>query len=971
MARPTLAHVVHTLRASNRRTADVPDSDHDLLARFVRSRDEAAFRALVNRHAKLVLSACRQVLTDPADLDDAFQATFVVLLKRAKAVDAATPLGGWLFAVAHRMAVRCRADNTRRRTREAEAARRQRTTAEPPDLSWREAAAVLHDELNALPDKYRLPLLLCCVHGLSRDEAAAELGTTLGAVRWQLERGRALLERRLTRRGLVLSAGLLAVLVGGSRAAGGPSAELIDLAVRAAGGHASSAAAALARGVFPMTTLKQMVLPVVLVLGLVGVGLGVGFRPPVANADEKPAQKPEKPKADAKAESKKAEPAERTITGTVVDADGKPVTAELMMVWGADKTQPLGKTAPDGTFRVTVPVQRKEFGGWVVATAAGHGLAFHQSGMGPHSMTPTAEVTLKLPKERTIRGKLLDQQGKPVAGGTVVATIISSNATYAATLTHLKSWATDVSRGFPHVHDRVLYFSDKYDARSNPGGLSPFVATSDKDGRYEIAGVGVGHIVTLRVRGPGMADKEFVTLNHEEFDPAPVNKTVKDTHTAMQMSGGVTWLLYGPDSTVVLEPEKIIRGKVTDHEGKPRAGALVTFTRTSKGNLNPDFNQVVTDKDGKYEIRGARKHDGYMVEVRSDSAAGLLPCTGSADDTVGYEPITIDLKCAKGVVVTGTVKNKRTGEPVPAQISATVLRGNRFVTDYPPFLDGRSRTDDFSTDDAGRFRLVTIPGPVILMARPSKEDEGHYKPATPDLTYPDRFTKEFGAVTFYTYGDGYIPFQGNWCRVLEAKPTDSELKLDVELEPVAKTVVKVMDTDGKPLAGTKAAGLTASDFFYPTECPTDTLTVYNLEPKKERLLAVVHAERKLVGTLKLTADTKDPVVTLGPGGTVTGRAVDKDDKPLAGLWVHLRYGNGDTTGTISGLNETLLETDANGEFRIDGLFPGREFRLVFSRNSQRFGPNWDKMQKYSIAKPGDTLKLGDLKLEPPAKTDEK
>src|SRR5262245_55291725 len=103
---PTLTRIVRTLRRTARRTSDAAASDRDLLGRFLRDRDEGAFGALVARHGKLVLAACRQVLTDPADIDDAFQATFLVLLKKARAVDASTPLGGWLFGVAHRVAVR-------------------------------------------------------------------------------------------------------------------------------------------------------------------------------------------------------------------------------------------------------------------------------------------------------------------------------------------------------------------------------------------------------------------------------------------------------------------------------------------------------------------------------------------------------------------------------------------------------------------------------------------------------------------------------------------------------------------------------------------------------------------------------------------------------------------------------------------------------------------------------------------------
>jgi len=250
VAQPPLTTIIRTLQAACRPQTGATSSDQELLTRFIQERDEAAFQALVNRHGKTVLSACRQVLTESADIDDAFQATFLVFLRKAKSLNAVT-LGGWLFAVAHRVAVRCRANNIRRRTCETEAARRQQTATELPDLSWREVAALLHDELNRLPDKYRLPLLLCVVQGLTREEAAEQLGTTIGAVRGQLERGRSLLERRLTRRGVTLSAGLLAVFIGNSRVVGGPSPQLIEHAVRI-GKNTSSAITALAKGAFPI-----------------------------------------------------------------------------------------------------------------------------------------------------------------------------------------------------------------------------------------------------------------------------------------------------------------------------------------------------------------------------------------------------------------------------------------------------------------------------------------------------------------------------------------------------------------------------------------------------------------------------------------------------------------------------------------------------------------------------------------------
>src|SRR5205823_10580277 len=153
---------------------------------------------------------------------------------------------------------------------------------ELPDLSWREACAALHEELNRLPDSYRLPLLLCYLEGKSRDEAAAELGWTVNRVRGQLERGRSRLRQRLERRGIALSAGLLAAVAGNSVTAGVPPARLIQFALHAVAGRPSAGAAALAHGV------PRMTLPVkfALAAGVVCIGVGIGlWQVPPPNAD--------------------------------------------------------------------------------------------------------------------------------------------------------------------------------------------------------------------------------------------------------------------------------------------------------------------------------------------------------------------------------------------------------------------------------------------------------------------------------------------------------------------------------------------------------------------------------------------------------------------------------------------------------------------------------------------------------------
>ena len=209
MADRVADQLARSVRAAVRRVAR-PVADVDLLDAFKRNRDPAAFAGLVHRHGPLVLAACRAVLADPADADDACQAAFVVLHRKAHTIRDGRTLGGWLFRVARRTALEVKANSARRRERESRAARPEPVAG--PDLSLREACAILHEELDHLPPRYRLPLILCYLEGKTRDEAATELGWTPDSVRGRINRGRVRLRANLEKRGVTLSAGLLAAV---------------------------------------------------------------------------------------------------------------------------------------------------------------------------------------------------------------------------------------------------------------------------------------------------------------------------------------------------------------------------------------------------------------------------------------------------------------------------------------------------------------------------------------------------------------------------------------------------------------------------------------------------------------------------------------------------------------------------------------------------------------------------------------
>jgi RNA polymerase sigma factor (sigma-70 family) len=311
---PTLARLLHYLR----RQAAPPcaDADAALLGRFERLRDEHAFADLVARHGPMVLNVCRRVLGDAHDAEDAFQATFLVLARKAGSLGRPGALAGWLYGVASRVALKARSARTRRRDGTG-----LEGAPEPPDprpdplaeLTARDLLHILEEEVQRLPGAYRLPIILCCLEGLSQEDAARQLGWTAGAVKGRLERGRKRLHERLARRGLALPAALTVVEVSRGTAMAGRWLSLLQETVKAAtllgagqpapGG--SRAAAALAEEVLRAMLLTKAKVGAAVLVALCVVACGAvlasagGEKAPRQTGQEGTPPPGEAPKAEA------------------------------------------------------------------------------------------------------------------------------------------------------------------------------------------------------------------------------------------------------------------------------------------------------------------------------------------------------------------------------------------------------------------------------------------------------------------------------------------------------------------------------------------------------------------------------------------------------------------------------------------------------------------------------------------------
>jgi RNA polymerase sigma factor (sigma-70 family) len=335
--------------------------------------------ALVRRHGPMVLGVCRRVLGNHHDAEDAFQATFLVLARKAGSIVPRELVGNWLYGVAHRTALKARTRIGKQRVRERPVAEMPEPEAAAPGECWRDLRPLLDQELSRLPNKYRIPIVLCDLEGKAGKEAARQLGWPEGTVASRLSRGRAILAKRLTRQGLTIAGGSLAAALSQNGASAGVPAVLASASAKnasllaagqtVAAGQISANVAALTQGVLKAMFLNKLKITLVLfaVIGVVGLGLGgVSFRaaandqPTVASAPQQVARAQGKRSQTVAAQPAKADAQKPTKrdTGKKKPADQDQVRQILEMVLkgmqayrdskGGDKdkkTQPPDKAA--------------------------------------------------------------------------------------------------------------------------------------------------------------------------------------------------------------------------------------------------------------------------------------------------------------------------------------------------------------------------------------------------------------------------------------------------------------------------------------------------------------------------------------------------------------------------------------------------------------------------------------------------
>jgi RNA polymerase sigma factor (sigma-70 family) len=926
-------------------------ADGPLLDRFVERREEAVFEAIIQRHGAMVWGVCRRVLRDHHDAEDAFQATFLVLARRAVSVMPRDRLGDWLYGVAYRTAMKAKAMRAKRRRRE--------TTV--PDVP--ESAGMAHDrrddltewldrDLSHLPEKYRIPIVLCDLEERTHQEAADQLGWPVGTLSGRLSRARAMLAKRLRRRGLAFSGGMLAVMVAQKAASADMPARLIGPTARAASlvtparlvtaGVVSAEVADLTREVLNamlLSKLKTFTAIALVGLALAAGGLVVAARTQAAggrNTQERAGQK--MPPAKVAARAPEPAPEEMLeVRGRVVDPDGRPVEGAPLRVQIYDDfaAPPRSTSGPDGRFVLSTPrLPDGSFYG-VIATAPGFGMGWVPGRLLASASRAGAsgEVVVRLPADsHPIEGRVVDLEGRPVAGAQ-----IRVDRLWAPWDGSLATWIERFrTRGVQGFQDGLAQLP------------FPMTATTGPDGRARLEGIGPDRIADVTVSGPTIATARLHVMTRDGTDVrSPKQTFAPDVLVARRFE-------------IAAAPTKPIVGTVRDRDThRPIAGLTLSAVVDRYGPGIALDVRVKTDEQGRYRVSGLPKADAYRLTTEQSPGLPYLFTTRQVTaDSPALEPVHHDIALKRAVMVRGRVTDKATGKPVSAIFHAFAFADNPHIGDFPGLYSSHA---DIQAD--GRYEIAVMPGRVLMGV----------------LSAGPRYRTGVGAEAIQgfdarrgTFRNVY-PFPGyprsadyNLLTEVNLDPKADSATLDLQLDPGHTVTIAAVDPKGKPIGQTQVQGL--NDPVYggvePALSPS-TFEVQGLDPSRPRRVTIAHAGRKLIGSVYLKGDETSPLaVRLQPWGTITGRLVDDEGKPRAGVVSSAFFLNrkGPDLGLLPGTTPGPggIPVGRDGRFRIEGLVPGLKYSATVGVDMRIVGALFNEVTVTS----GEVKDLGDLKPSP-------
>jgi len=914
-------------------------ADGPLLERFLAgcgdADSSAAFAALVERHGPMVLRVCRDILHDLHDAEDASQATFLILAKKSGSIRRVDSLASWLFGVALRVSAKARAEAARRRAIERRGSEmKARSGGEGGrEGPWPE----LYEELDRLPERYRAPIVLCHLEGLTNEQAASHLGLPVRTIQRRLADGRERLRPRLVRRGLEPAVGLF----GKGFAAAAVSEVWLEATVRAASGLASgqataavasAAVTALMQGVLTMMLIGRLktIAAGALLVVLFGAGAVIAARRQAEPATEKS----ETRQVAAKIEIDKpvAPPVTRIgpwIKGVVVDLSGKPVGGAQVSSHWTFKPKPV-TTKADGTFVIPNDEPRL-LNLSFLATADGgvrQGIFRFEDATGPKG--PRTLVRIVLKPARVVTVSVVDALGAPVEGAAVLVldlvvpvaearTDAHGIATLRAPVDAMTLWIFGYKPGVGFD-----YFENYRSVPAMPmspppprarlvldGARTVRLRAVDSTGR-PVPGVEL-YPLTIQKKGklrsinlfPISIDPRTDANGVATFDWLPANLVGGTSFYSASLS------YYLPDPPVldVNKPQdeltaRVLRttrvsGKVTLPDGSPASGILVEAQGVGGTSQPAGSGRARTAADGSYAM-DLPPEQSYTIGAIDDEWASR-----NRSGVVVREGVVqtgLDVSLERGAVIRGQVTAGPESKPSPGRLVVLAEHGPVVppgtFKDQPPndVFNAFSRICD--TDEEGRYAFRVAPG--------------NYQLRGPSLP---------GA-----------PVPGEDLTIVAAQGIERNFSLprDFRLWKPVRGVVQAKDAGGPPIAGAVVVVQPVDARIPPVQGYADDQGRFELpDPAGKALVCYArNPEGNLAGyaTLGEVDDTEITIVAK-PAATAHGQVVDSSGKPRAGMCVNYA-----TLIDFEGVDGPVgagqtVETNDQGRFTAPGLLVGSRCKL--------------------------------------------
>jgi RNA polymerase sigma factor (sigma-70 family) len=913
-----LGDLVQHLRTAVLLDDEAGPTDAQLLGRFVDHRDEDAFAALVRKHAPMVWGVCHRLLPQQ-DAEDAFQATFLVLLRKAASFTPRPMVANWLYGVAHRTSLKARTMVAKRRHRERQVAEMPEPATEESDL-WNDLRPVIDQELSHLPDKHRAVIILCELEGKTRKEAARQLGIPEGTVASRLNRGRTMLAQRLTRLGIPVSGIALATVLSRQSIAATVPPSLARTAAQTArilatGGTAASSiisahAVALSEGVMKAMVLTKAGIGLIAfaMIATSSVGSGALFY--------------------------------HTKLAKAAHLDSEPGSHAEAVLPEGEQTENNGRQGQDQPKHALEKRKLGRLQGARVAVSDG------QTKPARHAASDTKKGSWP----RKFSGRVTDSVGSPIGQAKIFLVGPYSSASGTMPMGLREVDRSDAQGNFAFEITGQAAEEQKLD---EPGGTAEVVAQAP---------------------GYGLA-----SLTLEAFDIQPVDSSKRERlQLKIDQDYGAGRFA---ERTLKLRPEQPIHGRLLDLEGRPLTNVMVStesisevkietllkaFEKSDKRlmyqslipiqiSLDPLqrlFRSVKTDSSGRFTLRGVAKDQlltltfqGEGVEAARIYVVGrkMQPArlpqiehySNGYHDFYGGCDFTYALGPSAPVI--GVVKDCDTGQPIP----------NTIVFVERLFAERGERNEQVRlscryirtiTDQQGSFRIVGIPpgGPHVLRAVPPIQEP--YLMAERDISpkldgshglidirvkkglwYEGRVTDKASGKAVRAHVD-HLALQSNPNKLenfdlrqgweMARYPTDNDGRYrTLGLPGPGVLLIRAMELDGYPRAigGDKVPGYRASINYIPTTPVGMPLVNWNL---------IIQVNP----TKSATAFHRD--IVLDAGEAIPGRLVAPDGRPLSDVQVV-----GET------LNNTWWVPHRNAEFQLKG-YDGKGPRQLLFRASE-------------------------------------